>query len=315
MTTEIAPELRVAYALAPSPDFVRDGVCFVARADGLCRSTDSGLSWQSAYASLQLEAPLLTTTVAVSPFYATDHTAYCGISGAVMRSCDGGTTWLATLLPPPPTPVSALAISPAYDCDGIVLAATFEDGVYATDDGGSRWMPWSFGMMDLNVLALAMSPDYAIDETVFAGTESGVFRSTNGGRAWRETDFPMDCAPVLSLAISPNFSNDATVWAGTESHGLFRSLDGGSHWQRIAPTEIVATVNAIIMAPGQSRLVPILVVQPDTLLISRDDAGSWSPWQAGLRLPAGITCAAAPSGLETGAPLLVGLEDGTVLRL
>jgi photosystem II stability/assembly factor-like uncharacterized protein len=313
--TDNFPLQDIIYALAVSPDFASDGICFVARAGGLFRSHDGGLNWQSAYSTLQIDTALPTTAVAVSPFYGSDHTVYCGVSGAVMRSTDGGTTWEATLLPQPPTPVSALAFSPAYARDGLVLAATLEDGIYATDDHGSRWMPWSFGLMDLNVLALAVSPDYAADETAFVGTESGVFRSTNGGRAWRETDFPMDCGPVLSLAVSPGFAHDATVWAGTECQGLFRSSDAGDRWQRVADGAIVDTVNAVIVAPDGSSLPAVLVMQPDGLLISRDEGRTWSSWSSRLHLTAGLTCVAAPAGLASGAPLLLGLEDGTICRL
>ena len=53
----------------------------------------------------------------------------------------------------------------------------------------------------------------------------------------------------------------------------------------------------------------------DALLVSRDGGESWEPWGEGLDLSPGATCVAAPQGLAPGAPLLVGLADGRVLRV
>ncbi len=315
MKPVISADHDIVYDLAVSPNFAWDSTCFAARASGLYRSSDGGHSWQFCFETLQLEVPLATTAVAVSPLFVTDHTIFCGIPGAIMRSCDGGTTWQATLLPPPQTPVTALAISPGYREDSVVLAATFEDGIYVTENGGDRWVPRSFGLMDLNVLALVLSPEYTQDETAFAGTESGVFYSTNGGRAWRETGFPMECAPVLCLAVSPDFARDATVWAGTESHGLFRSLDGGIRWQEVGTLEVNGPVNAIIVARTPSLPPSVLVMEPEALWISRDGGVSWSHWREGMHFQAGLTCVVAPFGLTPGAHLLVGLEDGTVCQV
>lgn len=315
MATFSIPYQDFAYDLAVSPNFSQDNICFVARASGLYRSDDGGRSWRSSYETLQLELPLLTTAVAVSPLFTTDCTVFCGVPGAILRSSDGGKTWQATLLPPPQTLVSALAVSPNYREDGMVLAATLEDGIYVTEDYGTRWVPRSFGLMDLRVFALAFSPDYCQDETVFAGTESGVFRSTNGGLAWRETNFPMEYAPVLCLAASSGFGDDPIVWAGTEDHGLFFSLDGGVKWDKVTTPGVGNTVNAIIVAHEPFSFPTILVLQPEALLVSRDYGRSWSYWREGLPFAVGMTCVAAPFGLSLGALLLVGLEDGTVYHL
>lgn len=305
----------IVYALALSPAFEQDGLCFAARPTGLFRSADGARTWREAYASLQLTAPLTTTAAIVSPDFTTDHTLFAGVPGGVLRSADAGLTWHVASFPPPPPFISSLAISPHFARDATLFAATLEDGVFRSADRGTHWAAWNFGLLDLNVLALAVSPHFARDETLFAATESGIFRSTNGGRAWREVDFPTQWAPVLSLALSPHYAHDATLFAGSEAHGFFRSQDAGATWQRLAGERLSGAVNSIILAPDFPEPPEVLVLHEDTVLVSRDAGQTWTVWPSDVALEAAVASVAAPHGLAPGAPLLVGLTDGSVLRV
>jgi photosystem II stability/assembly factor-like uncharacterized protein len=305
----------ITYALAASPGFVQDGTCFAARGGGLFRSQDGGKTWLSAYETLGLEIPLATMTVVLSPGFPSDAAVYAGVQGGILRSFDGGTHWHIATLPSPPPIVSAMVISPNYVHDGTLLAGTLEDGVFRSADRGSNWAAWNFGLLDLSVLCLAISEGFAQDETLFAGTETGVFRSTNGGRAWRETAFPTEFGPVLSLALSPGYAEDGTLFAGTEANGLFRSPDRGSSWERLAEDVIDDAVNGIVLSPQSSQVPQLLVVLGDALLVSRDGGETWKDWSPGLDLDRGTICAMAPLGLDSGAPLLVGMAEGGVLSV
>jgi len=313
--TEETQVQDIVYALATSPDFEQDGVCFAARPSGLYRSDDGGLTWQAAYASLELNAPLTTVAVAVSPHFESDRSVFAGVPGGILRSVDGGHNWYIASLPSPPPFVLTLVVSPNFTHDGTLLAGTMEDGVFRSGDRGEHWAAWNFGLLDLNVLCMVISPDFANDETLFVGTDSGIFRSTNGGRAWREVDFPSDFAPVLSLALSPNYATDGVLFAGTESHGLFYSSDSGHTWLRLGEEVITDAVNGIVLSPEFPAKADVLVLLGDALLVSRDGGQSWSDWKAGLPAERGLASVAAPKGLDPNAPLLVGLVDGGVLRI
>ena len=312
MTQETAVQ-DITYALAASTNFAQDGICFAARGSGLYRSEDGAKTWTLAYESLNLTGPLPTTSVALSPDFASDRTVFAGVPGGILRSFDRGNTWDVVQLPSPPPAVSALAISPNYARDGILLAGTIEDGVFSTSSRGGHWTAWNFGLLDLNVICLSISDGFERDETMFVGVDSGIFRSTNGGRAWREVDFPLDLAPVLSLALSPEFAEYGTLFAGTESHGLYRSQDGGRSWTRIGMDEIQGAVNAILLSPEFPENRGILVMLGDGLLLSRDGGQSWIERTAGVEFGEGLSCVAAPQGIGPDAPLLVGLVDGGVL--
>ena len=304
----------VVHALAPSPDFARDGICFAAQASGLYRSSDGCLTWRSAYDSLELSDDLATPSVALSPTFAADHTVFAGISGSILRSHDGGETWQASELPLPPPLVSCLAVSPNYEIDGVLFAGTMEDGVFRSADRGAHWMAWNFGLYDLHILALAISPNFEEDNTLFVGTETGVFRSTTNGRSWRELPFPDEWAPVLSLAVSSAYQFDGVLHAGTESCGLLKSTDGGETWTRLGEDVMTEAVNHIILAPSYPAIPHLLVLSSDGLFVSRDAGASWLAWPLGKLADEELMAVATPNGLEPGASLLVGMVDGRVLR-
>lgn len=306
MTTElpaITDQARGAVsALAVSPAFAGDGVCFAAMATGLLRSDDGGRSWRPALADLLAE-PVAITAVALSPDFAHDGTVFAGANGTVLRSDDGGRSWGAIALGAPAPLVTALAASPAFARDGVALAATLADGVLRTEDGGRSWHPWNFGLIDQRALCLALARGFADDETAYVGTASGLFRSTNGGRAWRELALPSGGAPVLSVTCAGE-----QLLVGTESAGAFASDDGGHSWRELGAGLRDGAVN-LLVAPTPATPAHLLAILDETLLVSRDGGGAWAA------VTAPVTAALAPEGLAAGAPILVGRPDGEIARL
>jgi len=304
-------EHDLVYALACTPDLA---VCFAARGSGLYRSLDQGHSWALCYGSLGLSGPLPTTSVALTPEYdgVTHRTLFAGVPGGVLRSVDGGETWTASSLASPPPAVSCLAISPAFEEDGVVLAGTTEDGVFRSATHGSHWARWNFGLLDLHVYCLAISPGFATDETLFAGVESGLFRSTNGGRAWREVELAVGYEPVVSLALSPHFPEDGHLFVGTETQGLQFSADGGASWTRLGAELIRDPVNSIILSDDYPANRSLLVLCETAIWVSADGGASWCLLED---TPERMSAVAAPQGLSSGALLLVGTLSGEVVRL
>ena len=74
-------------------------------------------------------------------------------------------------------------------------------------------------------------------------------------------------------------------------------------------------INAIVVSPLFPSRPHVLALQAQRLMISRDGGRSWSPWKDGLHFDEGLTCVAAPCGLDAGALLLVGLGNGGVRRV
>jgi photosystem II stability/assembly factor-like uncharacterized protein len=270
---------------------------YAARASGLYRSGDGGVTWEDALVSLERRERFAVTAAAAS-----GRTVIAGATGAILHSRDDGASWQIAALPTPAPAVTALAVSPNFGEDGLIAAGTAEDGIFVSTDRGENWIPWNFGLIDLHVNALAISANYAHDHTIFAGTESGVFRSLNGGRAWREVPFPTEFAPVLSLGITVN----GRLFAGSENHGAFASDDSGVNWRQIEPFADGA-VNTIHIRDSRVWLLF------DEALAVSDDGGD--TWTNDLRpLPPGKGAMALLPFPSSGAAL-VGFADGDLLQL
>lgn len=69
---------------------------------------------------------------------------------------------------------------------------------------------------------------------VYVGTfDGGLCVSRDAGESWHQSANGLDEARVLSVAVSPSHQEHgvSVVYAGTEPSNLYRSEDGGEHWQ------------------------------------------------------------------------------------
>ena len=264
-----------------------DGLCFAACGSGLYRSRDYGDSWELLAAAREQS----TTAVALSPAFASDRTVFAAVKGGIMRSSDGGDTWFTTVFPAPPPLFSSLVVSPEFERDGVLLAGTLADGVFASSDRGVRWQPWNFGLFDLSVLCLALSPRWLDDETVYAGTETGLYRSANGGRAWRFRGFASESAPVLSLVIVADAETSGSrLFAGSESHGLLASCDEGETWRRLAADSLDSAVNQLHLWRKRDGDAALYAMSDGGILRSDDDGGRWSVLWRTEKAPTAMLC-------------------------
>ena len=285
---------ETAYALAASPEFAEDGICFAATSAGLFRSIDCGKCWQLLRITDESVYQLATTALAVSPAFAQDRSVFVAVKGGVLRSSDGGDTWFAAKFPAPPPLFTTLIISPNFARDGLMLAGSMEDGVFSSTDRGVTWQPWNFGLFDLGVLCLAASPHMQNDETFVAGTETGLYRSTNGGRAWRESGFPSENAPILSLVYTA-YEERTLLFAGTEDNGLFVSCDGGSSWDRTAAATLPGSVNQLQILYQSDANAEIYALSEDGVSRSRDAGQNWDYFLQ-TEVPATAILVPDPSG-------------------
>lgn len=308
MTTLINASADYVYGFSGTSDFgVANTSCFAACQTGLKRSDDNGLTWYSARSTIKQQLNIAITSVVIAPDYHNEHLILAGAAGGLLRSQDDGESWTSIVLPTPPPTISALAISPDFTQDGMIFAATLEDGVLCSIDRGNTWVAWNFGLLDLNVHHLAISPSFNKDELLIVGTESGIYRSTNGGRAWKEIELPCGFRTVLTLSFSPTYSVDQIVYAGTENDGLYQSNDCGINWHRLGQDSLNGTVSGV--CPNADGL---LLIHEGRVFLSTDIGSTFQPWQPMANNSLETTAIFAPNSLSA---VLAGFTGGVLLRI
>src|SRR5688500_9002886 len=89
----------IIYALAASPNFQQDGLCFAARHSGLWHTNDGGQHWQAVHNIPFVPDSFVASAVALSPNFAFDGTVFVGVSGGILCSRDSGASWTVVTLP------------------------------------------------------------------------------------------------------------------------------------------------------------------------------------------------------------------------
>lgn len=232
----------------------------------LYKSTDGGAQWQGVNAELYNVAvgPLV-----IDP--RNPATVYAGSDHGVFKSSDGGAHWQAVNSGLNNLIIRALAIDPSnpatlYVGTGaipMVLPTYVGSGVYKSTDGGAHWHDVTaelrkavFAATRLDMVRegvrIRREGDGAVIEgaSVFTDTRSGESRTEYteliklGPEVRGMTDqeilehyylqrsHPGDSGAmtqILSLAVNP--SNPATIYAVVEGGSVYKSTDGGAHWQ------------------------------------------------------------------------------------
>lgn len=111
-----------------------------------------------------------------------------------------------------------------------MCVGTVGTGIWTSDDGGKSWSRPTGIWNETQVFALASDP--TDPNVIFAGANDGIYRSDDRGRSFEPIASPMDAYAVWSIAVDPTDSR--TVFAGCRPGAIFRSQDGGQHWQQLS---------------------------------------------------------------------------------
>jgi photosystem II stability/assembly factor-like uncharacterized protein len=124
-----------------------------------------------------------------------------------------------------------------------VFLGTADGHVFASDDGGEHWelRGRAGSRLDSVVTAVLVDPRdarvlYASTWTRDPAAGGGVFRSGDGGRTWAAAGLAGQAVRALAMArpAAADAAESATLVAGTLD-GVYRTRDGGNHWERISP--------------------------------------------------------------------------------
>ncbi len=261
------------------------------------RSDDGGSTFTAVGRGLPKD---LVASIALSPDYASDHTAWASMSQTgVFRTRDGGTTWTKTsrgLTGDHQAHVVKTteyrSIAAGASASGTVLYEAGFDGLFRSTDEGRTWTQ-SQTLVDF-VTGLDVSPDYARDHTVAAAAYvKGPWLSTNRGDTWRPVDRGLQqeigagnkyaaIRRLHNITFSPDYATDRTIFSAGWT-AFLKTTDAGGHWTPIQvgppPAQPLLRQYLLGVAPDYSKAHTLYLGtrQGDVFRSTRaGDAGSWT---------------------------------------
>ncbi len=261
------------------PDPLKAGVIFAGTSDGLYRSANFGDLW-SAY-STGLPSQVAAVALAATPDATT---LLAGLDHAgVYRSVNNGASWtLASAgLPAQAAPVTFVWDAPDQLWLLGLIGATGAP-VYASADGGQTWTARATGLpagVQVNDLATLPGSSAGGSPTLFAATTQGLFSSANAGQSWTHLDGALPQGTALALATLPQQPSWLYVGIGS---AVYRSTDGGAHWQSVAPgltggVQALAVTQGPQGAPVVYAAVGQLARYPTGVTASGNSFPNWIP--------------------------------------
>ena len=233
---------------------------------GIFRSTDSGRSWVTAWSSQQsLLARDKIYSLASTPL--DPDLFFAGHTGnGVLRSDDGGVSWVQSSQGITNTKIHEVVIAPS---NPQIVYAGSHGGVFRSDDGGLTWQPRNDGLGFLNVTTMDVHPSnpdivYASTgvqlntnhtEHFVSGFQSGdgLYKTTNGGRSWTRTDDGLEEYGIVTLMGDPNLP--FRFWlGGAAARGAFMSPDGGDTFSFVPS---LASHYSMIIVSGRRPPYPL----------------------------------------------------------
>jgi photosystem II stability/assembly factor-like uncharacterized protein len=169
-----------------------------------------------------------------------------------------------------------------------MCVGTVGSGAWTSPDGGESWQRVRSGLWgESRVYGLAVHPREP--RTLFAGADDGLYKSGDGGRSFERVDSPMNKMDVWKIAFDP--SDPDTMFAGTRPAALFRSTDGGRHWDKLrvdmveeCPNVGVPRVTALTVDPADRQII-WAGVEVDGVRRSLDGGETWTRIAGGLHDP------------------------------
>ncbi len=273
------------------------------------------LRWRS------IGPPRAGRVVAVTGVPGQPETYYFGaVGGGVWKTNDAGRTWNPIFDSQPVASIGAIALAPSNP--EIIYVGSGEadprsslstgNGMYKSSDGGKSWS--HIGLADSQhigrIIVDPKDPNRvfvaALGHAYGPNSERGVFRSNDGGKNWQSILFKDENTGAIDLAFEPG--NPKTIYASLwqtrrppwsvyapskgPGSGLYRSNDGGDHWQQISgnglPSEGLGRIGMAIAPSNPQRIYLIVDAKDGGLYRSDDGAQNWKrvsndrrTWQRG----------------------------------
>ncbi len=226
-----------------------------------------------------------------------------GSTGGIFKTTNNGVTWRPIFDDAGPTlSIGDMAIAPSDplilwvgtgESNGEQQAASLGDGVYRSLDGGESWE--YMGLRDTRFIhRIAIHPTNP--DIVFVAApghrwgpneERGLYRTVDGGKTWEKVLYINEDTGVVEVAMEDNgrvlyaaaYQRRRHAWGnltGGPHSGIYRSMDGGSTWEKLGgglPEGVLGKI-AIAIAKSSPNVVYAAIADEDGGLYRSEDRGT-----------------------------------------
>jgi len=233
-TTERPGEPVTAVALSPA--FADDGFGTAVVGNHAQHTTNGGQTWQ-AFASLPSDAAIMST--AISPASDTSLvTALGGPGGTLLLSNDNGATWTRLNETFSGATIAAIAFSPRFPKDGVILAAAIAHNasiVYRSANRGQSWEPYVQADSVFPWISLAIPMGTSTDNDDFAfATGSEVYFPGVGPENFRNAAYVSGPDTAVRDLLAIRTPDGETCYIAATSVGIFQSNVPNHGWDEIS---------------------------------------------------------------------------------
>lgn len=176
--------------------------------------------------------------------------------------------------------IKALVVHPADPA--IMYAGSANGGVWKTIDRGESWFPLWHDEATMSIGAIAISPSNPRVIWVATGefplvNGNGVYRSADEGRTWTQHAVPGPANTALQFeAIAADPASDQVAWA-VGPQGIFRTSDGGAHWDHFRSGDHFSDVAFSRDPAGASTVFLVRATNAEVVFLSNPGAPAGPP--------------------------------------
>lgn len=230
-------------------------------------------------------------------------------SGGVFRSFDRGLTFEPVFDDALTLSIGAMALAPS-DPQTLYVGTGESNagggsiaydgiGMYKSTDGGNSFEPIGLASSG-SIGRIAVHPDNpgrvyvaAVGRLYGKNPERGIYRSSDGGQSWEQSLFVNDSTGGVDLEMHPTRPDTlyAATWErvrgpgfykyGGAGSGIYRTYDGGDHWERLSTglPDVELGRIGLAVSPADPQVVYAKLIDPFGEMIdvyrSNDGGDSW----------------------------------------
>lgn len=150
-----------------------------------------------------------------------------------------------------------------------IYVAGASGGIWKTENEGTTWTPIFENQASAAIGDIAIAP--SDQRIIWAGTGeanifrssnagSGIYRSTDSGKSWKHMGLT-DTNTIARIVINPKDPNIVYVaaggneWTNNSARGVYKTVDGGLHWNKILYVNNKTGANDLVMDPKNPEII------------------------------------------------------------